>query len=408
MASYYFEGKNYIPELELELQKERDYREFKEKFKEFDIYDIVQMYHIKLVNNINDTLVTENVTKEDKAERLNKIGIFLNKTRQLNILKNIQNEKILEATEESLGKDNIFIITKKQLLKEFDKNYNLDKKEEILDMKNIFWENKVTKILESLRICVQSKYSVENNKDKMEVNDEVKNVNDILSFEDSNLSNVYKEFLNNKISKEEFEKTDEFKKAKNIINEFNKESKNNFKIYEIINIFALEENISISYLEKHKNIEHLVLNNSDINIGYRDLKKYPDNNLIEIKSRKNVFSHKIEVHQGKKELDKILEKKDIPYIGKVIKTKKIIPNIVLVEFSDDKVAKIKEMVKDINNPNNTKIFKKALKQYGINLEMEIPIIKNDKEKSDKNNINNRNRYYKNKSRKRDSFERGDR
>ena len=428
--AFYNKDETYLGEMSERLIKDRDFRTFRDNFESFDMDSVVQMYSIKLTNDINEYSLKEFPTKEDKANRLYKIGEYLKKIQRLNEMREIQNEKVLESTEKNLGKDNKnpFIITKKEILKEFNIENNLNKKEEIVEMKLAFWENRVTKSLESLKNSAKAKYNVKNNKEKEKTTEALGEIQDRLAIENPNFSKDYGMFLNSEITKEELENTESFKKAKEIIDEKNKETNNNFDLYNVLNIAVMEENIAVSYIEKASAIENIALNNRSINVQYFEDKNLDEFNTVKFTAKEEKFSAPVEVHNKVEEIKKIQEKKDITLEKRKRVSSKTIPNIVLVEFSDEKIKQIENLVEHINDGYDPST-KRIIKQYGLVLGMDVPeIVNNQKSKKDnefinnlqsktKNNRNNRynnrnNRYnnnrYNNKNKKREDYDRGER
>ena len=409
---FYDKDESYLGELSKNLLKDRDFREFKDNFKGFELEDIVQMYVVKLANDINENSLKVEPSKEDKVNRLEKIGSFLKKTKRLDEMRKLQNGQVIEKTSKCLGNENEnpLIVTKKEIQREFEGFVNKNKPEEIVDMKLAFWENRVTKTLESVKKSAISKHNVLYKKEREETNESLRNIEDNLAIDNPSFVAKYHEFLSNKITKEQFEGSEEFKKVNNLIENNYKETGNKFSPYEIFNIASMQENVAISYIEKDTAVQNLLVENRSLDVTCLEDKRFKEDGafkVVKLKPKENKFSSAVEVHTRAETIDKIKEKKDITVEkAEGHRERKIhIKNILLTEFTDEKINKLKNHIDHINDYDTE--TKRVLKQYAGVLNYEVPeliqqksnkkedndFIKGLQSKTNKNHRNNNNKNY---------------
>ena len=424
--TFYNKDANFLLELQEILSKDRDFREFKESFKGFDYREIVQMYvaknamEIKEVNDID-------ASKTDKVDMLESIGEFLSKVKKLDEMRKTYNEDVLKKTEYSLGNEykNPLIITKKEIKKEFDIKENSMISTEDLNMKLIFWENRVTKTLESVKSSMIANYTALYKKDSRETKRNLSKMERCTITYNENFYDVYKKFLNKEITQKEFEQTDEFKKVEKEIKINNENTGFNYSPYTILNNTIISQQIGRSYLSKDIYIKNnLVKENKQLDTTiYKDKSK---ENFVVVGMKNKEYNAEVDVHYKKSDYE--LFKDSVKILEKDENAKKApIKSVILYKFGEEKLKNLKNAID--NKKDYDGYTQKILNHYSEILEYKNEKEKDNKDKKKENFYkdlqgrrnknpkykNDRNKEYRNRNKNRDrnrknnvEVERGDR
>ena len=376
---HYYKNDKYLKEVYETLKEDKDYLKFEERFKSFDQDNLVQLYFVKLSNDLNEDFLGE-YTREYKINRLYKIGNFLDKTKELEEMLNEQNNKDKESTKEDFKEDskNPFLVTKEELLNEFDRDVNQNKADEIIDFKMVFWENKLTKTLQSIINSANYKYDKKNNKEIKETTRNLYDLINIISVKAPECENLYKKYLNLEITRAEFERGEEYEKLKEEVNNFNIKTGNNFKPYQVLNNISLNNNKAKSYINKSLSAKEIAIDNRSIDVKYMKDKYAYQLESIQFITKENKFPGLVRVHLKVDDIEKIKENHEIEYSKLKSIYKWSIPNVVLLEYSEDKCKKIEEISKNINNGYHIKT-KRVINYYGKALGFDVPKIINENE-----------------------------
>lgn len=376
---HYYKNDKYLKEVYETLKEDKDYLKFEERFKSFDQDNLVQLYFVKLSNDLNEDFLGE-YTREYKINRLYKIGNFLDKTKKLEEMLNEQNDKVKESTKEDFKEDskNPFLVTKEELLNEFDRDVNQNKADEIIDFKMVFWENKLTKTLQSIINSANYKYDKKNNKEIKETTRNLYDLINIISVKAPECENLYKKYLNLEITRAEFERGEEYEKFKEEVNNFNIKTGNNFKPYQVLNNISLNNNKAKSYINKSLSAKEIAIDNRSIDVKYMKDKHAYQLESIQFITKENKFPGLVRVHLKVDDIEKIKENHEIEYSKLKSIYKWSIPNVVLLEYSEDKCKKIEEISKNINNGYHIKT-KRVINYYGKTLGFDVPKIINENE-----------------------------
>lgn len=376
---HYYKNDKYLKEVYETLKEDKDYLKFEERFKSFDQDNLVQLYFVKLSNDLNEDFLGE-YTREYKINRLYKIGNFLDKTKKLEEMLNEQNNKVKESTKEDFKEDskNPFLVTKEELLNEFDRDVNQNKADEIIDFKMVFWENKLTKTLQSIINSANYKYDKKNNKEIKETTRNLYDLINIISVKAPECENLYKKYLNLEITRAEFERGEEYEKLKEEVNNFNIKTGNNFKPYQVLNNISLNNNKAKSYINKSLSAKEIAIDNRSIDVKYMKDKHAYQLESIQFITKENKFPGLVRVHLKVDDIEKIKENHEIEYSKLKSIYKWSIPNVVLLEYSEDKCKKIEEISKNINNGYHIKT-KRVINYYGKTLGFDVPKIINENE-----------------------------
>lgn len=376
---HYYKNDKYLKEVYETLKEDKDYLKFEERFKSFDQDNLVQLYFVKLSNDLNEDFLGE-YTREYKINRLYKIGNFLDKTKKLEEMLNEQNNKVKESTKEDFKEDskNPFLVTKEELLNEFDRDVNQNKADEIIDFKMVFWENKLTKTLQSIINSANYKYDKKNNKEIKETTRNLYDLINIISVKAPECENLYKKYLNLEITRAEFERGEEYEKFKEEVNNFNIKTGNNFKPYQVLNNISLNNNKAKSYINKSLSAKEIAIDNRSIDVKYMKDKHAYQLESIQFITKENKFPGLVRVHLKVDDIEKIKENHEIEYSKLKSIYKWSIPNVVLLEYSEDKCKKIEEISKNINNGYHIKT-KRVINYYGKTLGFDVPKIINENE-----------------------------
>ena len=341
--AFYDKNKKYLNKLYNVYSNIEEFKEFEKKFKDFSEENLVRMYTVKKANEVKDFQNNTDIDILDKAETLKCIGDFLDKTGKLDELIELQNSEIRRKLGKEFGiteEKNPFLLNKKEVLKNFNIETTLDKSEENINVKLAFWVNKFTKTLESVKRSNIKKIASDKNMNPDKLRENLNNIEDKIVVNNPNYYNQYNKFLNNEITKEEFEKTEEFKKMKKI------SLKSKYSTYELFDMASIDNNIAIGYMEKSFIIKDMALQKNNLELQSRgDYKLKGDFKVIDIKS-KDKFNSIVSLHLKKTEVE-ILEKSKNSKIKKIESRNKknIITTYLLNEYSDEKVKEIEKLVK---------------------------------------------------------------
>lgn len=372
--AFYDKDKEYLNDLYENYEKEKDFREFEKDFKDFSKGQIARMYTVKKSNDVKHFTGELNTTKEQKLEQLKSLGDYFKDTKQIINFIKIQNEDIIKKTGKDLGeteKTNPFIVTKKQVFKEFSKEENYKKEEKIIDMKLAFWENRYTKTLESVKRSNISKIVSEKNINKYEVRRQINELNDKIAIENYSFFNTYKKFLNKEITRKEFENTDSFKTMQKISEEQSKQNGLEFTPYDLYDFASIQNNISKGYLEKNVSLEKIALTKNDLDMKiYNDSKVKGRFKVANVKSNDAKFNMEVSLHIREADVNRLNLNNPNYTIMNKDSERPVLKNIILLEYTEEKVNEIKENIKKIGSFSEK--TNSVLKEYARLFNEEIP------------------------------------
>lgn len=225
---------NYLKNIGKSITKSEDYKGYSEKFKEDE--NVIGKYLVKISLDLPGThnYPKEMSKKEKKIDIMEKTGEYLEKVQKLKEIKKEYNNSIIKETSNFLGeKENPFIISKKQLEMEFSKMRNEKISEEELQVKSLYWEDKLLETVTDIKEALYDKEIKRNGyEDKSFKRDIVNRFNNKIINLNFEPLDVYENYIKGKITREELENNeayDEIKKYTNTLykNKYNTNEKEN-------------------------------------------------------------------------------------------------------------------------------------------------------------------------------------
>ena len=396
---YYKKDKKYISELYNKFSNKEEFKYFEKNFKNFSKEEVIKMYIVKKSSDIKGFDKDIDVEKIDKIKTLYNIGNFLDSLGNIDELIKKQNAFTIHEIGYTLGvdeKSNPFIINKEEVMDNFATNLNINKSEENINFKYIFWINRYSKELESLKQADFNRIISEKDINNRKVKNNLYKMLNKIAYKNSNFYHPYLEFLNGKINKSEFEKTDEFQKMKEIISENKEKKKIDYNPYEMFNMASLNTNINMAYIEKSYLLREICIKKNNLTIETYDDEKIKNNGfkVININSNKDKFNSSVCLHARIEDIE-ILEKEknsNIKNISNEEKKSNFLKSFVLTEFSDRKIDNIKKVIRKEDSYINNKTSNIIINQYKDLLGIEVKKKQQSKQSKKLNDLKNKYSY----------------